>query len=274
MDHILKSINHFYLYSLSLLNRNRKISIPILIFVVIVIGFSSTFLFENEKRVEPRTGPIIEAVYGLGTVVSRKIFHLKIGVISSISKLYVKEGDLVKSGTLLADLEGNVFRAPFTGTITSLPFKVSESVFPQVPIMTMEDMKDLYIVVSLEQQAALRVKKDQNARVIFESLRGQKFIGKVRTIFPSEGQFIVHIDMDNLPPEILPGMTADVAIEIGKKENALLIPLGSISGGKVHLVRDGHTKKVEVQIGIVDGEWAEVVSGDVKPTDKIIPGKN
>ena len=162
------------------------------------------------------------------------------------------------------------FRAPFDGTVTSVRFYEGESVFPQFPILTLIDPKKRYLSVILEQEAALRVKRDQTAVFSFESLRAKKFIGKVRSVYPSEGQFRVYIEVGQLPPEILPGMTADVSIEVSRRENVLLIPVAAVHSGRVILYRNGKKKKIPVEIGSVDGEKAEVLSGDVMMEDEIL----
>ena len=251
---------------------NKKLAVLIiLLFILSFVGIVRFTLPKEKNIVNAKTGPVIEAVYGRGTVVPTRSYQIKIGVISNIRKLFVKEGDFVKSGDPLIELEQiALFRAPFNGTVTAIPFKIGETVFPQIPILTFMDLKDRYITVSLEQQGALRVKKGQVARIIFESLRGQKFSGNVRAIFPTENQFTVHIDAKDLPLEILPGMTADVAIEIDRRENALLVPISAVNSGKIVIIRDGKKIKTDVKIGVVDGEFGEVISGDIKATDSIL----
>ncbi len=251
---------------------NKKASIFIAGAIIFAFAGIIGFTLPAEKNVAAtKVGPVIEAVYGLGTVVPTRSFQIKIGVISNIRKLFVKEGDFVKAGQPLIELEQiALLAAPFSGTVTSIPFKVGETVFPQIPILTLMDLKDRYITVSLEQQGALRVKKGQKARIIFESLRGQKFIGSVRAIFPAENQFTVHIDVKDLPEEILPGMTADVAIEIDKRENVLLVPITAVNAGKIVIIRSGKKIKTDVKIGVIDGEFGEVISGDVKASDQIL----
>ncbi|MCX7997424.1 MAG: hypothetical protein N3A69_00545 [Leptospiraceae bacterium] len=137
-------------------------------------------------------------------------------------------------------------------------------------ILTLTDLVHLHLVVSLEQEGALRVRAGQNVRFSFESLTGKKFTGKVKSIFPNRNQFFVKIEPDELPPEILPGMTADVAIEVAKKENVLLIPVVSIHNGKVMRIREGKKSKIDVQIGNLDGEWAEVINSDLGVNDEIV----
>lgn len=225
----------------------------------------------KSNLIHARRGPVVESVYGMGTVTANRTFQLKVGVTTNIRDLFVKEGDSVKAGAALLSLDdAGVQRAPFNGTVTAINYKSRETVFPQMPILSMADLHDVYVVVSLEQQGAIRVLRDQKALLSFESLRGQKAHGIVRAIFPTEGQFLVHIEVSDLPSGILPGMTADVAIEVARKQDALLVPVAAISAGQVIVLRDGHRKKTEIKVGSIDGQWAEVLSGDVREGEPLI----
>lgn len=220
---------------------------------------------------KPRIGPVVEAVYGLGTVIASQTYQVKTAINQRISAIQVREGDMVKFGDALIQFDDSgVSRAPFTGTVTSIPSKKGELIFPSIPALTLVNLKSLFLEVSLEQQAALRVKRDQKAIVSFESIRGERLEARVQSIYPRDAQFIVRIDLDHFPEGILPGMTADVAIEAGRKENALSIPLRAISSGKVTLVRDGKKIKETIQVGVVDGQWAEIKSGNILPGDEIL----
>lgn len=55
----------------------------------------------------------------------------------------------------------------------------------------------------------------------------------MKSIYPKRGEFIAHIESENIPSNILPGMTADVVIEVGKKKDVILIPVKSITDGRV-----------------------------------------
>lgn len=253
---------------------NKKLATFISIGIIIIL-FVFLIIKKNQNNsltsLNPHRGKIVEAVYGIGTVTASKSYQLKIGITSAIKKLHVIEGELVSAGQSMIDLaDSTSFKAPFSGTITSIPYKTGETVFPQTPILTLIDLTNLYISVSLEQQGAMRVKTGQGVSLSFESLRGQKLEGKVRTIFPNEGQFIVHVDVPTLPKEILPGMTADVAISIDQKENALLVPVAAINNGKILIKRSGKEMKQDIKIGTVDGQWAEVISDNIQETDEVI----
>jgi multidrug efflux pump subunit AcrA (membrane-fusion protein) len=219
----------------------------------------------------PRRGPVVEAVYGLGTVVAPRTFQAKLGVSRIIRKVFVKEGDVVRAGQALIQLdEGDAVKAPFAGTVTLVSQHEGEIVFPQAPTVTLADLTERHLEISLEQQSVLRVKSGQKAWISFESLRNERLEGAVSSVYPRENQFIVRVDPERFPVGVLPGMTADVAIEIGRKENALLIPLRSIAAGQATLLRAGKRLKVPVKVGVVDGEWAEVVSGDIAPEDQLL----
>jgi macrolide-specific efflux system membrane fusion protein len=244
--------------------------------LVLVLGIVAYTYNQKKKfnKVPVTQGHIEEAIYGLGKVKAIEIFEAKPGIISSIRHLHVKEGQLVIKGERLIDFdEGSKVLAPFQGTVTNIPFHEGENVFPQTVVLRVENLKQLYVEVSLEQQGALRVYPGQSARLSFESLRGVLAKGLVQSIFPKDDQFIVKIRVDQLPPEILPAMTADVAIEVGRRENVTLIPDSAVSNGSVTVIRDGKKQKVPVKLGIIDGTQAELIEGDVKPGDEVLVRK-
>lgn len=217
-----------------------------------------------------RRDVIIESVYGIGTVKANKSFQLKPGVTATVYQLFVKEGDTVKKGQKLLQIENQIFEAPFDGTVTSLPVKVGENVFVQTVVLEIVDLEDRYVTVSLEQRAAVRVRRGQNARLSFENLRDTYYSGVVESVYSSGSEFLVRIEAKDLPQQVLPGMTADVAIGVNQHADALLIPVAAIDQGTVRVKREHATPfTTPVQTGIVDGSFAEVVSGNLKPGDRV-----
>jgi macrolide-specific efflux system membrane fusion protein len=250
----------------------------ILFVLIFLLGIGTSIFLIKRNRLElvsVRRGDIEEAVYGLGKIKSNHIYDLKIGVADRVTNLYVKEGDQVQQGDRLARFEeGLLVKAPFSGTITTLPFHEMENVFPQVVVMRLEDLKDLYVEVTLEQQGALRVRHGQEAKFSLESLRGVLGLGVVDSIFPKEDQFVVRVSAKEFPKEILPGMTADVAIQVGQKKDVLMVPLASVTNGRVVAIRDGKKIKIEVKVGIVNGDWAEVSGEALTIGDKVVVPKS
>ena len=260
---------------LSQLKSHKKIALLAGVVLVMAIGIILRLRYTARfEPVSPKRGSITEAIYGIGTVKSNEVYEQKLGVLGSVDKLYVKEGDVVKKGSLLLRTEEYVtFRAPFTGTVTQLFFNEKELVMPGSTILKMVNINDNYVQVSLDQESALRVKAGQNAQLSFESIRGKSITGKVKKIYPSKGSFLITIDVENMPAEILPDMTADVAIEVAKRENVLMIPLSGINRGIARVKRKGKTKKLKVSIGAINNQWAEVLDGSILEDDIIMVKK-
>jgi multidrug efflux pump subunit AcrA (membrane-fusion protein) len=254
--------------------RGHKLPAALLAAALVVgaaaLGLRSTGRQGDNLSAPVSKGPIVESVYGIGTVTATRSFQLKLGVTSTIRRLFVKEGDSVRRGQRLVDLDGVLFNAPFDGTITLLPFKVGETVFPQSVILSIVDLQDRYALVTLEQQAALRVRRGQKARLSFDSLREESYDGQVEAIYSNDNNFFVRIGIAGLPPQILPGMTADVAIGIAEHRDALIVPVAAIDAGKVYVKRGLGTSAVAVKTGIVDGAMAEIVEGDLREGERLV----
>lgn len=255
------------------MKKKYLLAIPAVVVILVIL-----FKWNQNKKttviVKPKIGAITEVIYGLGTVESYHKFNFKPGVGKTLNELFVQEGQKVSKGTKLLRFEdGPTVISPFEGTVLSIPYNMGENVFADRTVITVEDLEKLYIESHLDQVASLRVKKGMKARISFENLRNELIEGQVTTLYPSQGQFIAKIEVKQLPKEILPGMTADVAIEVASKEKALIIPIKAISNKSITLVRAGEKQKHEVKLGIMDQEWVEEISGEIKESDEIIVKK-
>ncbi len=258
--------------------RRRRVWVPVALVLVLLAGYvgARIRIGANSATMTVRRGPIVEAVYGIGTVTAVKTYQLRFATAQTVRGIFVQEGDLVRAGQSLISTEGEQMRAnnaPFAGTVTAIPYKVGEVVPPGSPLLTLTDLGDRYVVVSLEQQGAIRVAPGQPAVLSFESLRDKSFHGAVRTVFSNGNQFLVHVVVPDLPSRILPGMTADVAIEVARRMDAVLVPVAAIAAGTV-TVQKGLTRTVvPVKLGTVDGDWAEVVASSLQGGEDLVVGK-
>lgn len=252
---------------------NRKLLYGISVSVVIILVFIIVFFLRNSKsdRLNIQKGSLVEAVYALGTVKPVDSFILKFGIAASIREIFVEEGQTVKKGdSLLINDSGITFRAPFSGTITKLNVAKNETAMPGIPILEIQNLREVFISVSLDQESALRVKPGQNAQLSFESIRGNVYKGEVERIYPSNGQFLVRIEPRELPQGILPDMTTDVAIEVSSKDNVILVPLVAVERGKLIRYRDGKREKIEIRIGAINSEFGELIQGDLREGDEVL----
>jgi membrane fusion protein, macrolide-specific efflux system len=225
----------------------------------------------QKSSVHPFKGEVVEAVYGLGIIKSENNYEAKAAILSSVKEYYVTEGqDVEKGQKLLLTDQGSVYVAPFSGKVTDRPIPISENLFPQTVILSMVDLNHLYLEVSLEQQGAMKLSKGMRAEISFEFFRDNKLQGTISTIYPKNDQFIAKVLIDEWPKGVLPGMSADVAFEVDRKQNVILIPVKAIANGNIVIKRNGKKEKVKVKIGLVDQEKAEVLSPTLTIEDEII----
>ncbi len=211
---------------------------------------------------------IVRTVYGLGTVQAEKIYHLRIGIAANIVKLFVREGDVVSRAARLVEFDQiPVMTAPFAGTVTAVAFKEGEAAFPGNKILTVTDLSRKYITASLDEKAAVLIKQKQKTRIAFDGMPGKTYAGSVTSVYPSDGQFIVKVESAEMPAEILPGMSADLAIEAGTKSGVFVAPIRAVREGKITLLRNGKKITVPVQLGLTQGESVEIISADLADGD-------
>jgi multidrug efflux pump subunit AcrA (membrane-fusion protein) len=229
-------------------------------------GFRTSY-----QVVHPTVGKITEAVYGLAKLKSDRSFEVIVGVMSTVRHLNVQEGMLVKKGDPIVTFDsGAVFRAPFKGTITNIAVHEGSTAWPGTPVIRLEDLTNLYLELALEQQAIARVKLGQKAKVVFDSERNEVLNGTVAAIFPKEDEFITHIKIEGLGEKnLLPGMSADVSIETGSIENAVMIPVKAVQSGMITVRRKGSWEKVKIETGHVDGLFAEVKGNSLSTADEL-----
>lgn len=252
----------------------KKKWIWITIITIAVLGALALFLLRKSTGVETATAKrssIKEAIYGIGTVMSREHFIYKVSLMKTVAKVFVREGDLVKAGQVLVRMEDTgAVRSPISGIVTSAPYSAGENTAPDSPIVIVQNPQRLYVRANLEQQSALQIKKGLPATLSFESMRGQIFEGEVASVFSKDSQFYAVIDVKALPPQILPDMTSEVAIQVAEKKDVLLVPARSVSVGFVTKVNGARRTKVPVTIGLSDEQWAEITSGDIKEGDVLL----
>lgn len=238
----------------------------LILLISVVVAFSC-----KNSSVHPVQGEIIEAVYGLGTVESAEKFLAKSAITNSVLEFYVSEGeDVIRGQKLFKTDQGAVITSPIVGRVADIPISIKENVFPQTTIMTVINLQKIFLTVSLEQQAIMRIKSGLKTEVSFEFFRNKKLLGKVSTIYPVGDQFIAKVELDKWPEGVLPGMTADVAIEVDRKKSVTLIPMKAIANGNILIKRNGKKIKTPVSIGLIDLEKAEILSPVLYSSDEII----
>jgi HlyD family secretion protein len=171
-------------------------------------------------------------------------------------------------------LEAATIVAPFDGTVVAVGAEVGDLVSSNTSIVTLADLSGLEVLASVDETDISQVKIGQEAQITFDAFTGRTFRGQVLEV-PLEGTlsqnvvtYQVRLSLEGAQDvALLPGMTANVRIVTGQRQNVLLVPLLAIQQGDtgdVVLVQDsigGTAVTTPVEVGLNDGTYAEVVRG-------------
>ena len=174
-----------------------------------------------------------------------------------------------------AAFESTEIRAPAGGTVTSVDVKIGEVANALTPVITIQDVNNLYLEANISEANIASVKKDQKVEVTFDAISSEgKFSATVLNVEPASTVIsgVVNYKVTAIlsqVEEIKPGMTANMSILTGEKLGVLAIPIRAVisEDGKklVKVVTDTKSKKyeqVEVTTGFeADGGLVEILSG-------------
>jgi len=180
-----------------------------------------------------------------------------------------------------ASLDNAALKAPFDGSIVSIGVEVGDSVSTNQTAMTMADLTQFQVLAYIDETKISEVKVGQQARMTFDAFPGQTFQGKVLEV-PIQGTLSNNVVTYEVPlslenPEKLtlkPGLTANVTLVLGSKQNALLLPALAVkltTDGYVVELQDagGATTQTPVQVGLNNGTYVEIVRG-LNAGDKVV----
>src|SRR5690606_13063398 len=149
------------------------------------------------------------------------------------------------------------------------------------PVVTIVKTRDVKVVASVTEQDAPKVTRGAEVHVLLHALPDSPLRGTVarlgRSLDPKTRTLTVEVDVPNAQEVLLPGMTGRAEIVVGKRENALLLPVTAVlnleEASYVYVVREKDGKprahRVQVKLGVDRGDWLEILEG-ISPTDQVI----
>ena len=173
-----------------------------------------------------------------------------------------------------AALDAATMTAPFDSTVISVGAEVGDIISSSTIVVTLADLSNLRILATVDETDISKVEVGQEATITFDAFPGRKFHGKVLEV-PLEGKLVQNVVSYEVPislegteeVSLRPGMTANVSIVVGRRENALLLPvlaLQQAEDGYVVTVQDpanGTTMTTRVEVGLSNGMYVEVRRG-------------
>jgi RND family efflux transporter MFP subunit len=123
--------------------------------------------------------------------------------------------------------------------------------------------RSTYLEGQINEEDVGQVAPKMKAAVRLYSFANQDFTATVDQILPTANnqRYTVTLTMDKAPPNLMSGMTGEMNIIAGKRENALLIPSRAVLAERVLVVKNGIVKPRTVKIGFHNLERAEILDG-------------
>jgi HlyD family secretion protein len=224
-------------------------------------------------------------------------------------------GSLMQSKT---NLRYSIIRSPVDGVIISRAIDVGQTVAASFQTPTLftiaQDLTKMQIEVSVDEADISRIKLDQDASFTVDSYPEQSFKGKVVQIrsAPIINQnvvtYITVVNVDNTDLKLKPGMTANVSIEVARKDDVLKLPPSALrfkpkskgdelkekrkagapspgsdrgagikpggrkgpGGQQVYILKENKPVAVPVKTGIANNSSLELVESSLKEGDGVI----
>ena len=191
---------------------------------------------------------------------------------------------IIKTQAIIAQKQ---IRAPFKGRLGIRQVELGQYVNPGAPIVTLTDLKHLYVNFTLPSTMRPEIELGQNVEITADSFPGRKFTAQITTIEPQiradTRTIAIQAALPNPDEALLPGMFVKAAVLLPADADRVVLPETAVDytlyGDSVYLVReegqDASGKPMlkayrePVKTGARwDGKVA-VLNG-VKPGDKVV----
>lgn len=190
-------------------------------------------------------------------------------------------------------------RSPVDGIVVSRNVDVGQTVAASFQTPTLfyiaQDLTRMEIDTSVDEADISKVREGQLASFTVDAYPETRFQGRVTQVRNSPVTssnvvtYVVVIGVDNHDLRLKPGMTANVTLEVDRRENVLRLPAAALRfkpklAGPAAPVRpgppgarlvyllegQGDIRPVPVRTGIGDGSLVELVAGDLKEGDQVV----
>ena len=178
-----------------------------------------------------------------------------------------------------ARLHDTKILAPFHGLIVKRKREPADVVVPGSSILTLISMDELWISAWIDETEMARLRPEQSARVVFRSESEKSYPGKVvrlgREADRETREFVVDVQVLELPENWAVGQRAEAFIEVDSKDDALVLPARLLSNrdgeSGVYLNENGAAKFQPIMIGLRGRELIEVTVGLQEGDDVVTP---
>ena len=214
-------------------------------------------------------------VYSGTTVMTIKNDALKNAVNSASLNIKDIKNTLSQLNSKLDDY--NVV-SPVDGVVTQKIAKETDIAAPGTPLAMIGDNGRLYIDMNVDEQYIKDIEIGQKAEAVIQGEEDTVYTGSVDKISDSGiamngvTYYTVKIYLDS-QDNLMEAMNMDVKIITSEKENVMKIPVSAVRGNKVTVLEGNKKVEKEIETGIKNKDYIEVLSG-LSEKDKIVTGGN
>ncbi len=189
----------------------------------------------------------------------------------------------------------SVIRSPVDGTVVNRQVDVGQTVAASFQTPTLfqigKDLTRMQIDSNVSEADIGQIKVGQPVKFRVDAFPDTEYSGEVRQVrlnAKTEQNVVTYnvvVDVANPDLVLLPGMTANLRVQVETRRNVLRVPTVALRfrppagpatdaprprGAAVYVLADGKPVRVPVRIGISDKSNTEIVSGDLKAGDAVI----
>jgi len=161
-------------------------------------------------------------------------------------------------------------RAPFAGTLVEQHVTLGEQVQPDEDAFVLAALDEVWLTARVYEDEIARVQIGQHGTVTVRAHRQERFSGTVTWIADAMDQATrtlpVRLNVPNEKRQLKAGMFAEVALNIGSKDDVLTVPSSALEvepNAKFVFVQTepGHFERRDVEAGIRSEDTVEITSG-------------
>lgn len=199
------------------------------------------------------------------------------------------------------ELDKTIIRAPIDGIVISRDVDAGQTVAASLSAPTLftiaNDLAKMRVNAAVSETDIGKIREGMPAEFHVDAFPGRKFRGLVsqvrfaETIVDNVVTYTTLIDVDNHELALRPGMTATILFETDKAEDVLQVPnaalrfnpkaadspadwmrpgRGSAIKPRVFVLNGASLSEITLELGLNDGTFTQVVSGGIKPGDRVV----
>lgn len=184
-----------------------------------------------------------------------------------------------------AAMERTILRAPFPGIVAEINGEIGEVVTPSpvgvatLPTVDLIDTGCLYVRAPIDEVDAGAIREGLPALITLDALPGAEHAASVRRVAPyvldleKQARTVdVEVEFTNISEAgpLLVGYSADVEVILDTRDDVVRVPTEALlEGHRVYLYRDGTLEEREIEAGLENWEFTEVVAG-LEPGDRVV----